>query len=113
MNRFISHIVGLVLFVGMSSSVFAGGSAKHFSDALANSAQAIAHSTIAGLKLVSGIAAIPLLAVSEIGNVSEEIGETLWEEANQPIGEPLTITDDVVTAGPSPDEAIEMETNDK
>ena len=120
MNKFYTNSIGtgivlsvIIISMGLSAPVHAGGASQHFSDALANSGQAIGHSMMGSLKLVSGVAAIPLLAIGEIGNASGEIGETLWEEANQPIGEPLTITDDVVTAGPSPAEAIKKKSNDE
>jgi hypothetical protein len=84
----------------------AGGSAEHFSESLAHSAQAVGHSAAAGFKVVFAAAAVPLIVVGEIGKASGEIGEELWEEANRPIGEPLEITGEVVIAGPAPAEAI-------
>lgn len=98
-------IVIAVILLGLSTPVFAGGSAQHFSDALNHSAQAMAHSTAAGIKVVSGVVALPLMMGGEIGKVSGDIGEALWDEANTP----LPIGEDIVTAGPAPAEAMNRE----
>ena len=91
----------------LSTSVPAGGASQHFSNALANSLEALAQGTVAGLKLVSGAVAVPLLISGEIGRVSGQAGEELWQEANTPIGTPLVITDEVITVGPTPAQAMQ------
>jgi hypothetical protein len=93
------------ILLSFSISACAGGSAQHFSDSLDHSTQALAHSTAAGIKFVSGAIAIPLMMSGEIGKVSGEIGEELWEEANTP----LPITEEVITAGPTPAKAMARE----
>ena len=93
------------VILSFSMPVFAGGSAQHFSDSIDHSAQAIAHSTVAGIKLVSGALAIPLMMSGEIGKASGDIGEALWEEANTP----LAITEEIITAGPTPAKAMTEE----
>ena len=103
-NRIITTVV--VVFC-MSMPVFAGGGAQHFSDALNHSSQAVAHSTAAGFKFVSGAVAIPLMVGGEIGKAGGDIGEALWDEANTP----LPISEDIITTGPSPAEAMEKEEN--
>ena len=92
--------------IALSMPALAGGASQHFSNAIANSLEAIAQGTVAGFKLVSGAIAVPLMISGEIGRVSGQAGEELWQEANTPIGTPLVITDDVITAGPSPAEAM-------
>ena len=52
----------------------------------------IAYTTIGSMKLVSAAAAIPLLTVGQIGNVSEAAGNALWENATKPIDAPLEVT---------------------
>jgi len=89
----------------LSMPVIAGGSAQHFSNSLDHSVQALGHSTVAGFKLVSGAVAIPLMISGEIGKASGEIGESLWDEANAP----LPITEEVITVGPTPAEAMAKE----
>ncbi len=105
MKTFIRNIGSAATLLSLSMPVFAGGSAKHFSDSLDHSAQALAHSTVAGFKLVSGAVAIPLMISGEIGKASGEIGESLWDEANTP----LPITEEVITDGPTPAEAMAKE----
>jgi len=95
----------IAMLLSLSIPVIAGGSAQHFSDSLDHSVQAIGHSTVAGLKLVSGAVAIPLMMSGEIGKASGEIGESLWDEANTP----LPITEEVITVGPTPAEAMAEE----
>ncbi len=98
----IRTIGSTAILLGLSTPVYAGGSAQNFSDSLDHSAQAVALSTVAGLQLVSGAVAIPLMITGEIGKASGEIGESLWEEANAP----LPITEEVFTAGPTPADAM-------
>ncbi len=105
MKTFIRNIGSVATLLSLSMPVFAGGSTQHFSDSLDHSAQALAHSTVAGFKLVSGAVAIPLMIGGEIGKASGEIGESLWEEANTP----LPITEEVITVGPTPAEAMAKE----
>jgi len=92
--------------IGVSTPALAGGASQHFSNALANSLEAIAQGTVAGFKLVSGAVAVPLMISGEIGRVSGQAGDELWQEANTPIGTPLVITNDVITAGPAPADAM-------
>ena len=93
------------ILLSLSMPTFADGSAQHSAASLDHSAQAIAHATAAGLKLVSGAVAIPLMMSGEIGKASGEIGEALWEEANTS----LPITEEVITAGPTPARAMAKE----
>jgi hypothetical protein len=95
-----------VIGAAVAGPAQAAGASQHLSNALANSLEAVAQSTVGGLKLVSGAVAIPLMIAGEIGKASGEAGEELWQEANTPIGEPLLITDDVITAGPRPSEVM-------
>lgn len=108
MKTRIRTISSVAILLGLSLPACAGGSAQHFSDALDHSAQALAHSTAGGFKLVSGVVAIPLMISGEIGKTSGEIGEALWDESNTP----LPITEEVITAGPTPAEAMSEEENE-
>jgi hypothetical protein len=89
-----------------SSGALAGGSAEASARALEHSLEALGYSIEGGLKLVSGAAAVPLITVGEIGKVSGEAGEELWEEANAPPRGPFPVTDEVVTVGPEPGEQL-------
>jgi hypothetical protein len=86
----------------MAGAVQAGGSVEHSAQALESALQASAHATVAGLKLVSGAAAIPLITAGQIGKVSAEIGDELWNEANRADTGPFPLSDDIVTATARP-----------
>ncbi len=99
-------VSALMIFGSINAK--AAGPSQHSGEASANSVQAIAHTSIAGIKLASGVTAVPLLIVGEIGKISGQAGEELWEETNRPIGEPLEITDEIITSGPSPEDVMNM-----
>ncbi len=84
----------------------AQGSTQHVSQAVVHSTQAVGHSIAGGAKLASGVIAIPLIAIGASGQVSQQAGESLWDIANEPIGTPLPITEETITAGPPPSQAI-------
>lgn len=84
----------------------AQGSAQHVSQAVVHSTQAVGHSVAGGATLVSGVVAVPLIAVGASGQASQQTGEALWDIANQPIGTALPVSDETITAGPSPSLAI-------
>ena len=96
------------MFFGAASAMAAGPS-QHLSQASAHSAQAIAQTSVVGVKIVSGVAALPLMLVGEVGDASGQAGHALWDLANQPIGEPLAITDEIITSTISPDQAMKGE----
>ena len=109
MNKVLFPTIGLGVLLGISTATPAADSFRHFSESLGHSSQAIGHATVGSLKLISGSAAVPFLLSGTIGQAAGEIGDALWEEANRPMGEPLEITDEVITAGPSPSEAMQDE----
>ena len=113
MHKAISVVAGMTLTATLSMPAAAGGASYHISQALGHSMEALAQATVGGLKLVSGAIAVPLMVGGQIGKVSGQAGDDLWEEANRPIGEPLVITDDVVTAGPAPAEAMKSQPEQK
>ena len=49
---------------------------------------------------------MPLKASAAVGELSGEMGDAFWEAANAPVVDPLPITEDVVTIGPPPAEAL-------
>ena len=105
-------IYNLLITLGISfylPMAFAGGSVEHSARALEMSLQAIGNTTIAGLKLASGAAAVPLMSVGEVGKVSDEIGNELWEEANTVETDAFPVSDEVITVGPEPDKQLDKE----
>jgi hypothetical protein len=100
----ITCAVLISMFFGQQA--MAQGVAQHMSQSVAHSAQAVGHGVVGSAKLTSAAVAVPLVAVGAVGAVSSKAGNSLMEEANKPIGAPLEITDEALTVGPSPDQAI-------
>ena len=105
MNSKIIKLVVISSILFGSASAMATGSVQHSSQASAHSAQ----TSVAGVKIVSGVIAVPLMLAGEVGKASGQAGHALWESANQPIGEPLAITDEIITSTVSPDQAMQGE----
>jgi len=105
----LTHKLIIILFISIYIPMArAGGSVEHSAKALEMSLEAIGHSTIAGLKLVSGAVAVPLTFAGEVGKVSGDVGHDLWEEANTTESDAFPVSDEVVTAGPAPDKQLEQ-----
>jgi len=81
-------------------------STRHFSEAAMHSGLAVGHSVVGTAKLASTIVAVPLVAIGSVGKVSQDAGEGLLDIANQPIGDPLPISNETVSVGPAPSTAI-------
>jgi len=102
----------MVIVSAMVASMFFGqqamaqGSAQHSGQAVGHSALAAGHSAVGSAKLTSVALAVPLVVVGAVGAASAEAGKSLIKAANKPIGEPLEVSDETLTVGPSPDRAI-------
>lgn len=94
-----------VSFAGTTHSGQASQNAVQASGAASNSA---AHSVAASTQVASAVIAVPLVVVGSVGSASAQIGEDLWKAATTP-GAPLEISDETVTAGPSPDKAVQTQ----
>ena len=60
---------------------------------------AIAHIPIAGVKIATGAVAIPLMIVGEIGNISGQAGEQLWQQASRPVSDSTRTADTKFPSG--------------
>jgi hypothetical protein len=65
-----------------------------------------AHSIAGSGQVTSAASAIPLAIGGSVGAVSTEIAKELINAATAPVGAPLEISDESVTAGPPPDQAL-------
>jgi len=99
-------ISAMVISMFFGQQAMAQGSSQHSGQAVGHSALAVGHGAIGSAKLTSAAVAVPFIAVGAVGAVSAEMGKGLIKVANKPIGEPLEISDEVLTVGPSPDRAI-------
>jgi hypothetical protein len=105
MKKVIQKIIvpaALVLAMGTQPAL-AAGSMQNVVQASVSGSKAVGHSLVAGGQFVAGVAAVPLIAVGVIGDVSGQAGEELWEQAN---GKPLPLTEETVTAALTPAEAM-------
>ena len=106
-KTFISLIV-LTFYLIISSNSFAGST--HSGQALKDSGNAsyhasksAAHAIVASGQVVSAAAAVPFAVGGSLGAVSNEIANDLLDAATAP----LEITDQTVTVGPPPGEALQ------
>lgn len=109
----IKYITKFIVVCSLFGSTVYAAESTHAEEAVKKSAQAsgnasasAAHSIAATGQVTSAASAIPLKAVGSVGAVSAKAGESLSNVANAPIGKPLEVTDEVITAGPPPSEAI-------
>ncbi len=79
---------------------------KESGEAASHASASLAHGIIASGQVTSAVSAIPLAVVGSVGAVSAEISKDLLEVATTPIGTPLEITDETVTVGLRPEEAL-------
>lgn len=79
-----------------------GRAASHAGNSVANGLAASGQAT-------SAAAAVPLAVAGSIGIVCNEMANGLMEAATAPAGSPLPLTDETVTAGAPPDEALKTD----
>ncbi|MDQ6978697.1 MAG: hypothetical protein Q9M09_00810 [Mariprofundaceae bacterium] len=88
------------------SSQQVGAASTHSVKAVGESAQASGHAVVAGMKLTSAATAVPLGASGAVGHASGQSAKALTKAASADDG-PLPIADEVMTAGPPPDQAAQ------
>ena len=106
MKSFRNHIPSLIFLLAVAANSSAQNSFQHSGQAITHSLQALGDGMVAGTKLVFGVAAVPLKVIGAVGELSGQMGDSLWEAANAPVGAPLPVTDDVISVGPSPGDAM-------
>ena len=92
------YVLGVVLVT--SQAAFAADSVGNAAASLNHSGKAIKHAAIASGQVVSGVAAVPLIVVGEVGKASGKAGEALMNVATD--SEPLEVTEMNLTAEPAP-----------
>ena len=100
-----------ILLIASAGTCFAGGTPG--GRALDESARAswhasagLAHGIVASGQAVSAVAAVPFAIAGSVGGVSTEVANGLVDAATAPVGCPLPVTDETVTAGVAPNEAL-------
>lgn len=103
--------VTLILSAGLAGGCFAEGT--YSGQAVKESVRASSHASagavcgiIASGQVVSAVAAVPFAVAGSVGAVSSGIAAGLMDAASAPARTPLPIADEIVTAGPPPDQAL-------
>ncbi len=98
----VKRIIGIsvCLILGVSS-IGNCDSTNHSAQASQNGVNSVGHTLIAVNQATSGVAAVPFKVVGDVGQVSDDIGDTLLETAG--FDEPLEVSNQTVTAGVAPD----------
>ncbi|MEM5788991.1 MAG: hypothetical protein AAGU11_16885 [Syntrophobacteraceae bacterium] len=101
----------LIISAGFTGTCLAEGT--YSGRAVQESSRAVSHASVGAMygvaasgQVVSAAAAVPFAIAGSVGNVSTRIAEELMDAANVPAGSPLLVTDEIVTAGPPPDQAL-------
>ena len=112
---FLVSIVLVLMVAGYSSaqSTYSGEAVKESGKAGSAASKSVVNSIAASGQATSAVSAVPLAASGAAGAVSGQIAQDLVNAASQPIGKPLEITDETVTAGPPPDQALKIKNQQK
>lgn len=100
------YLLIVVVFSFLWSTQTPADSLQSGSRALQHSVNAAGYAIAGGAQLVSAAAAVPFGFVGAVGQLSEAVSEGLFDAAAAEISAPLPVSDTVVTAGPSPSEAM-------
>ena len=113
MKKSLLTVPALVAALTVSGVTFAEGSVQHFGQSVTHISQSATHSSkavgdvlLGTTKLVSGVAAVPFKGIGAAAEVSNTIGDFLWETATGDVNNELEVSDETVTAGPAPMFAI-------
>ncbi len=108
-------LLSLCAIAGAPAWAAAEGSTQHSAAAskeaakiAGHSARAAGHVIVGGAQAASASAAVPLMASGAVGKASGQSGKAMMDEAIGD-GAPLPISDETVTAGPPPDDALASE----
>lgn len=110
MIKFIVKLALVSVFFGVNAfaaeNTHAEEAVKKSAQASGNASASAAHSIAASGQVTSAAVAVPLKAVGAVGAASAQAGDGLSKAASAPIGTPLQVTDEAITAGPLPSEAM-------
>jgi hypothetical protein len=106
--------LAIIMMIGVNS--YAGGThsgqaVQEGVKASGHASKSAAHAIVGTGQVVSGAVAVPLAIGGSAGAVSAQSAKGLMDAATAPVGTPLEITDESVTAGPPPSEALDPKNN--
>lgn len=107
----IKLIFTLIVLFSSSMSLANSGASENISAASKHSVLSVSHGVKASGQVVSGVVAVPLIIVGQVGSVSLEAGESLMKNA---IGsDELVITELTITADPAPQSVMQNTVDEK
>jgi len=99
-------ILALVISLSSTISYANSGASKNMSAASKHSVLATTHGIKASGQVASGVVAVPLVFVGQVGAASLATGESLM---NYAVGtEPLTVSEITITADPAPHKEMQI-----
>ncbi|MGR5148260.1 hypothetical protein ACQKP8_17130 [Photobacterium alginatilyticum] len=118
MNKSILFAIASTIVLACSSSAIASGNhsgqaLKETGESGSHASASVGHSIAGSGQVTSGASAIPLAVVGSVGTVSKTVSNELMEAATAPIGTPLEITEESISAGPPPSEALKPKLNNQ
>ena len=84
-----------------------GAASAEASAASGHASKSAAHAIAASGRVTSAASAVPFAILGVSGAVSAKMAQDLNNAASRPVGAPLEITEETVTAGPPPDKALQ------
>jgi hypothetical protein len=113
MKKISVGVISLVLFFVLSpfasaQGTHSGEAVKESGNAASAGSKSAAHAIAASGQVTSAASAVPLSVSGAVGGASGQIGKDLMDAATGPIGKPLAITDETITVGPPPDQALKV-----
>lgn len=91
---------------GHAEGTYSGRAVQESARGMSHAAAGVMYGAVASGQAVSAAAAVPFTLIGSVGAVSTCIGQGLTDAATAPAGAPLPIADEIVTAGPPPDQAL-------
>jgi hypothetical protein len=106
--RFAAALILSIVFAGacFAEGTYSGQAVKESARASSHASVGVVYGVIATGQVVSAAAAAPFAIAGSVGAVNTRIAEGLRDAASVPVGTPLPIADEIVTAGPPPDQAL-------
>jgi hypothetical protein len=101
----------LITVFSSTIAIANSGASTNLSAASKHSVLTVSHGVKASGQVVSGVVAVPLLIVGQVGSASLATGESLMDHA---VGtEPLTVTEMTITADPAPQSVLQKDDKEK
>lgn len=113
MFAFVSAVTLFFLVNAFAGETHSGRAVGESAETGSHASASAAHGIAASGQVTSAASAVPLAIGGSAAMVTTEIAKELMDAATAPIGTPLEMTDESVTAGPPPNEALTAKKSDR